>query len=178
MVKLQGRKTDELGQVVFDEKGIIDLMYSGDQNIGGLLAEPGDDIDRFNKFSKMFDAPDDALEIYEDLNISKEEFDKALTSDWLMPDQYKKIDLDIYFAKKCKTDIEFQRVELEIGLFRERGLSNLLRFLIYLVDWMRENKVVWGVGRGSSIASYLLFLIGIHKIDPIKYELDIIEFLK
>jgi DNA polymerase III alpha subunit len=34
------------------------------------------------------------------------------------------------------------------------------------------------VGRGSSVASYVLFLIGVHKIDPIKYELPIEEFFK
>jgi DNA polymerase III alpha subunit len=43
---------------------------------------------------------------------------------------------------------------------------------------MRENDIVWGVGRGSSVASYTLYLIGVHKIDSIKYELDINEFLK
>jgi DNA polymerase III alpha subunit len=43
---------------------------------------------------------------------------------------------------------------------------------------MRKNKIVWGVGRGSSVASYVLFLIGIHKVNSLKYNLDIKEFLK
>jgi DNA polymerase III alpha subunit len=54
----------------------------------------------------------------------------------------------------------------------------LLFYLKYLVDAMRENKIVWGVGRGSSVASYVLYLIGVHRIDSIKYDLDIKEFLK
>ena len=57
-------------------------------------------------------------------------------------------------------------------------MITLLKYLKYLVDTMRENKIVWGVGRGSSVASYVLYLIGVHKIDSIKYELDIKEFLK
>jgi DNA polymerase III alpha subunit len=57
-------------------------------------------------------------------------------------------------------------------------MFDLLFYLKYLVDTMRENKIVWGVGRGSSVASYVLYLIGVHKIDSIKYELDINEFLK
>jgi DNA polymerase III alpha subunit len=57
-------------------------------------------------------------------------------------------------------------------------MFDLLFYLKYLVDTLRENKVVWGVGRGSSVASYVLYLIGIHKIDSIKYDLDITEFLK
>jgi DNA polymerase III alpha subunit len=38
--------------------------------------------------------------------------------------------------------------------------------------------VLWGVGRGSSVASYCLYILGVHKVDSIKYELDIHEFLK
>jgi DNA polymerase III alpha subunit len=50
--------------------------------------------------------------------------------------------------------------------------------MCYLVDFMRENKIVWGVGRGSSVASYVLYLIGVHKIDSIQYDLDWTEFLR
>ena len=32
---------------------------------------------------------------------------------------------------------------------------------------MRENNIVWGVGRGSPVASYVLFLIGVHRINSI-----------
>jgi len=48
----------------------------------------------------------------------------------------------------------------------------------YFVDTMQANNVVWGVGRGSSVASYVLYLIGVHKIDSIKYNLDWQEFLR
>jgi DNA polymerase III alpha subunit len=57
-------------------------------------------------------------------------------------------------------------------------MFDLLFYLKYLVDTLRENKVLWGVGRGSSVASYVLYLIGVHKIDSLKYNLDIAEFLK
>jgi DNA polymerase III alpha subunit len=54
----------------------------------------------------------------------------------------------------------------------------VLKTMKYIVDTLRKNNVVWGVGRGSSIASYALFLIGIHKIDSIKYDIPITEFFK
>ncbi|NJO62370.1 MAG: hypothetical protein HC836_30345 [Richelia sp. RM2_1_2] len=66
--------------------------------------------------------------------------------------------------------IEKDRVLTELNLFRERNMEMVLRSLIFLVDLMRNNNVVWGVGRGSSCASYCLFLIGIHKVDAIKYS--------
>jgi DNA polymerase III alpha subunit len=79
---------------------------------------------------------------------------------------------------QCTTDAELQRVADELMLFQERDLFNLLRWLKYFVDTMRANQVVWGVGRGSSVASYVLYLIGVHKINSMYYDLDISEFLK
>jgi DNA polymerase III alpha subunit len=78
----------------------------------------------------------------------------------------------------CSTQAEIERVNKEYELFKERELDDVLRFFIYLVDYLRENSIVWGVGRGSSVASYILFLIGVHKIDSMRYSLDIKEFLK
>ena len=43
---------------------------------------------------------------------------------------------------------------------------------------LKTNSIVWGVGRGSSVASYVLFLLGVHKIDSVKYNLDWREFLR
>ena len=66
----------------------------------------------------------------------------------------------------------------ELAEFERREMFDLLRYMIYLVDFMRENNIIWGVGRGSSVASYVLYLIGVHKIDSIKYNLDWREFLR
>jgi DNA polymerase III alpha subunit len=43
---------------------------------------------------------------------------------------------------------------------------------------MRKNNILWGVGRGSSVASFVLYLIGIHRINSLFYNLPIEEFLK
>jgi DNA polymerase III alpha subunit len=74
--------------------------------------------------------------------------------------------------------VELQRVGTELLLYQERNMFDLLRFLVYIVDVMREQDIVWGVGRGSSVASYVLYLIGVHKIDSLYYDLDIAEFLR
>jgi DNA polymerase III alpha subunit len=57
-------------------------------------------------------------------------------------------------------------------------LFDLLRYLKYLVDTLKSNNMIWGVGRGSSVASYVLYLLGVHKIDSMFYDLDITEFLR
>ena len=63
-------------------------------------------------------------------------------------------------------------------MFEKKKFINVLQFLIYFVDTLRAKNVVWGVGRGSSVASFCLFLIGIHKINPLQYDLNIAEFLR
>jgi DNA polymerase III alpha subunit len=101
-----------------------------------------------------------------------------MQSQWHMPDDYKELDIAEYILSLCREDYELQRVAQELLLYQERDLFNLLRYLKYLVDTLRKNKLVWGVGRGSSVASYVLFLLGVHKIDSLHYQLDITEFLK
>ena len=78
----------------------------------------------------------------------------------------------------CSSDAELQRVGEELLLYQERNLFDLLRFMKYLVDTLRKNNIVWGVGRGSSVSSYILYLLGVHKINSMYYDLDIKEFLK
>jgi DNA polymerase III alpha subunit len=100
------------------------------------------------------------------------------TADWNIPQMYKEIDAKEFLLMLCDTAVEVERVEKEYAMFEERKLIPLLQFLIFIVDYMRKYKVVWGVGRGSSVASYCLYLLGVHKVDSIKYDLPIEEFLK
>ena len=99
-------------------------------------------------------------------------------TNWFIPDSYKNIDIEQWCLDKCMTDTEVNRVELELTEFKSRNLYPVLQCMIYIVDTLRANNIVWGVGRGSSVSSYVLFLIGVHKIDSIKYGLDIKEFLR
>lgn len=79
---------------------------------------------------------------------------------------------------QCITEEERIRVDNELKGFIEHNMFDLLFSLKYIVDTLRKNNVVWGVGRGSSVASYVLYLIGVHKINSLKYNLDWREFLR
>ena len=115
---------------------------------------------------------------YMESDQSIEEFDKELQSNWHMPQEYKDLDIVVWILDQCKTDVERQRVGQELLLYVDRNLLPMLQYLLYLVHTMRANNIVWGVGRGSSVASYVLFLIGVHKIDSLFYDLPIEEFLR
>ena len=118
------------------------------------------------------------LNIYTPLTIPKEQFDSQFQNNWFMPAEYKEFDIAKYVLDLCKTDEELQRVGEELILYQERDMFPLLRYCKYLVDTMKKNNVLWGVGRGSSVSSYVLYLIGIHRINSIYYDLSIEEFLK
>lgn len=182
-------KTDELGIPRFTDRDLIDMIYTGHiDKCHVVLCDPSDDVNKFNKV--MLEQGLSSLQTYISLDVDKQAFDKVCQNEWYMPDKYKTIDIGAYVIAELmsKTGIfeayemqetpEWNRVCEELEAFEERGMIDLLRYMIYLVDFMRENNIVWGVGRGSSVASYILYLIGVHKIDSLKYELDWHEFLK
>jgi DNA polymerase III alpha subunit len=113
-----------------------------------------------------------------DSSLSVEQFDATNQETWNMPESYQTLDIAKWALDQCGTQSQLQRVGEELLLFQERDLFPLLRFLKYMVDTFRQKQVVWGVGRGSSTASYVLYLIGVHRIDSMYYGLDIQEFLK
>ena len=66
----------------------------------------------------------------------------------------------------------------ELTEYDRRNMFDLLKYMVYLVDFMREHNIVWGVGRGSSVSSYVLYLIGVHKVDSCQFDLDYHEFMR
>ena len=97
---------------------------------------------------------------------------------WRYDPVYDNINLREYFLQKCTSDEARERVMYEIDLFEHYNMTKLLRCMIWLVDYMEEHNIFWGLGRGSSVASYCLFLIDLHMVDSLKYKLDVNEFLK
>lgn len=131
---------------------------------------------KFDEILQLENTPE--LIKYNSLNLSVEQFDDINQSNWLMPEKYKSMDIAQYVLEQCNGEAELQRAGEELLLFQERDMFVLLRYLKYLVDTMRENNIVWGVGRGSSVASFVLFLLGVHRINSLYYDLSIDEFLK
>ena len=146
----------------------IELLYRN-KDISDIVFE---DPTLFNQFADQLDVEQLILEA----NWSQ---------DFNIPQHYKDIDVEEYVRRLIPNGVDrtdnaatSQRVEMELSLYKARNLYSILQLMIYIVDMMRKNSLVWGVGRGSSVASYVLYLIGIHKIDSIKYNLNIEEFLK
>ena len=148
----------------------IELLYRN----RSLVNIPFDDdvVEEYNKASFELDLE----ELVNQGNWSK---------DFNIPQHYKDLDVEEYITLLIpKGEGELgnnpagARVEMELAEFKARNLFPILQLLIYITDTMRKNSLVWGVGRGSSDASYILYLLGVHKVDSVKYNLNIKEFLK
>jgi DNA polymerase III alpha subunit len=96
---------------------------------------------------------------------------------WFIPNEYYPNLVEFLYGS-CTTDEQRDRVSQELELFISNGMYDVLHVMKYIVDTLRANNIVWGVGRGSSVASYVLHLIGVHKVDSIKYNIPIEEFFK
>lgn len=172
----------------FDQYG--QLMITEDELVVELYRNPNLKIENFNpvdpsKYNRAVTALHaDLAKLQQYVAIDYKEqvpielFDWSQQNNWYMPDEYKKLDIAQHVLDLCKTDAELQRVGQELLMFQEREMFDLLRYLKYFVDTMRANNVLWGLGRGSSVASYTLFLLGVHRINSLYYDLPIEEFLK
>ena len=114
----------------------------------------------------------------EEIVVDPAEWHDTNQNTWFMPDEYKNMDIAKWLLDLCRNETELQRTGAELLMYAERDLLDLLRYLKYFVDTLRANNIVWGVGRGSSVASFVLYLIGVHKINSITYNLDIEEFIR
>ena len=166
---------DNYSRQILDEDQAVEMLYANPQlDISNLCLQ---DVSKFNNACNKLHY-NTMLKQLGELDIDVQQFHKQNQDDWNMPDKYKNLDIAKYLLDLCKTDVELQRIGKELLLYQQRDMFKLLCFLVYLVDTMRDNDVVWGVGRGSSVASYVLYLIGVHKIDSIYYDLDVDEFLR
>lgn len=170
---LGNRLVDEQGNVVYFSEALMELLYNG-LTPCNLMFYPMDDVDvqAFNKYS--YENFDD-VEFKMPNKIPSHEDRKNI---WFYPHEYETIDLESYFLNLCSLESEKERVKEELKLYKEKGFEKFLRNCIYLADKIKKNDWVVGVGRGSSCCSYLLYLIKIHLVNSLEYELDIKEFLK
>ncbi len=170
-------KINNYGQVEVTEQEAFEALYTSVNTLEGVVINCENVINQYNSARQLNADRIPTLNKLEVTEDTIELFDKRNQSNWFMPDNYCP-DLIQQLYSMCETDEQRDRVSSELELFIQHSMLDLLYYLKYLVDTMRDNKIMWGVGRGSSVASYVLFLLGVHKVDSIKYELDIHEFLK
>ncbi len=104
-----------------------------------------------------------------------------------LPQEFMKIDIykyteqnilpcivhDTLYEKRCF------RLFSELEWFMKSELhQNIFKTLLYIIDTFKKQDIFWGVGRGSSCASYILYLIDLHLVDSVLYDIPMEEFFK
>lgn len=169
-------KQNKFGELIFDENDVCNLLMQG-HNLCDLSGMIVDQSVNLQTWPAIVDPMPNFLS-QRTHTCSVEEFHSALQSNWHMPDEYKNLDIAKHVLNLCNSEAELQRCGAELLLYQQLELFDLLRYLTYLVEVMSDNKIIWGVGRGSSVASFVLYKLGVHKIDSLFYNLDITEFLR
>lgn len=170
-------KQNNFGELIFTEDDVCDLLMQGRTllSLKGTIVDQSVDLE---KSALAMEHIPEFLQYAKDYPDTVEAFDRSLQSNWHMPAEYLDLDIAKYVLDQCVSESELQRCGEELLLYQERNLFNLLKFLKYLVDVMTANNIIWGVGRGSSVSSYVLYKIGVHRIDSMFYDLDVREFLR
>ena len=151
----------EYGQVILSTQEVFDALYAGKiTDLGTIFLEDPAECTKFCESVKKNYDTTGFVRFPTEPTVSQAEFDKANQAQWFMPEDYCPNLIEMLYSM-CTTPEQTDRVSKELELFIQHGMYDLLYYLKYLVDTMRENNIVWGVGRGSSVASYVLYLIGI-----------------
>lgn len=167
-------RLDKFSQTILQDQDIFDIIYEKNPDLlANAIADISPDVTRLIQHTLLSIKSADQISYDQSL----EEYDQSHQIDWFMPDEYKIMDIEGFLVNQCPIQ-HYQRLLDELAAYKARNMLDLLRWLKYFVDTCRTNNIVWGVGRGSSVASYILYLIGVHKIDSVKYNLDWQEFLR
>ena len=161
------------GTVICQQSAMIEMLYSAD-NINGIFCDSLDDQTEWQAAARICDSQQQGP-IYTSgaaySNIQWQDY-------WFTPASYASIDVVEFCRSRCCSPEQHHRINEELAEIARRNMIPLIQHLIYCVDVWRANNIVWGVGRGSSVSSLVLHLIGINRINPLEYGLDFREWLK
>lgn len=170
-LKLKDYTLFEDGSIEVDPSFVTSFVLKGVPLDKINVTEVTEEIEKFNRFSSQ--------------KIGKKEKLGDISFNWSLPDRYKYMNVEEYLlnlSEKIVKDNLYEerlnRLAIEIELFKSLQLDDVLKVIIFVTDEFKSKNITWGVGRGSSCSSYILFLIGLHDIDPVFYDIEIHDFLR
>lgn len=168
-------KLDKFANPIFNEADVFDVLYTGHHTaLSDIVVDDNYELSQLAKIAELNFATIDPT-LYD---LSIEEFDSKAQDLWFMPEEYYSFNVHDYCISKCSSPVEETRVLDELTEFEKRNMIRVLQWLKFFIDTCLQENIVWGVGRGSSVSSFVLYLLNVHKIDSIKYNLDWRDFLR
>ena len=81
------------------------------------------------------------------------------------------------FDKHERKQEYIERAKSELEIIKKLGFTDYFLMVWDVINFCERNKIATGLGRGSAAGSLILYLIGVTKIDPIKYDLYFERFV-
>lgn len=166
------------GTTVVEEHDLLKWIDRGVSKLGVRHISPN-----IKQYNRVVHQPNKRIVIKEDCD--------PLSFNWVLPETYINLDvrkyvfqrfIEIYSSDNTISDndleIRIDRINTELALYEKLNLYPVLRAIIYIINTLQDRNIVWGVGRGSSVSSYVLYIIGVHDVDSVKYDLDFADFLR
>jgi DNA polymerase III alpha subunit len=170
--------TNQYGEPILSAEQLRELLLQ-EKNINHVVVGDSEEIALYNKYkADLLENPAEFYTANTDVTMPYDDFHMLRSDQWTFPVEYQKIDMLAWLLNKVSTDVERERVLMEYKMYEERELIMILKLFLYLITFLKDNNYIRGIGRGSSVSSYILYLIGVHKVDSIKYSLPITDFLK
>lgn len=166
---------------------LCDRLFSG-EDIGTILHEElisERDQKNVQRFLKLVPSLKDT-----DVSYKKKSSINSFDTSFNIDEKYKTLNISKLLTRELRKEIDkknltddeallrIDRIQEELELFKHHGLYDVLNACVFIVDTLRKNKIVWGPGRGSACCSYVLYLVGIHDIDSVEFDLEMNEFLR
>lgn len=156
-------------KMIYKENEEFEYNYS-DSEIKGWLDNSLEIADKCNfkiknygfQFPHFLDSRNDEVKFLQNLVYDK--FDKLLSEDKLI--------------SKGKTFEDYNnRLNYELDVIVSKGFTPYFLVLYDIVKYCFENNIWTGPGRGSAAGSLVSYLLGITKVDPLKFDLYFERFL-
>lgn len=171
------------GDITVSSNTVADWLTNNKELKGIYVDTINSQIEQYNKF------------VPKEQQITRKQTVRDVNLNWNIPKEYANLDVKEHIIERLHQECEhnnynvgkiidyeasvrIHRVAQEIKLFEQYNMIDILRVLIYIINTLHQKNIVWGVGRGSSVSSYVLYLIGVHDVDSVQYGLDIHDFLR
>jgi len=177
-IDLNDRIVTDEGEVVAKHELLVKQALSGEV-FTDLRAIAHPDIKRYNKHSGNANP----IGVWEPTEKGSGIGPDPDTFEWTIPKKYlsmniEELCIEALEQKRLINDVYVNRLSWELIQMELKDMHQFVRCLLYVTHQFKENDVVWGVGRGSSCASLIMYLLDINKVDPVKYGIPAEEFFK
>lgn len=171
------KKIDDYGDIKVSVDEVINGLLNG-VTTSNVYVTDEDEVNKYVESCTKLGIDGSKLLLPVVHDMPSDDYLKSKAKSWMIPKEYFDIDIIEYLSSRCTSEDQLLRVINELNAFIERDQVEILHVMIYIVDFLKENNIVWGVGRGSSVASFCLYLIGINRINPLEFDIPMSDFFK